>query len=437
MQVFLYIRVSSEEQARHGHSLEAQETALTEWVKQNKHTITGVYRDEGISGRKPYTKRPEMVRLLSDIEILRPDLVIFTKLDRWFRNIKEYYKVQEILDAYKVQWKAIHEDYDTTTSSGRLHVNIMLSVAQDEADRTSERIKAVQRDLVAKGRPISGSVPVGFKIEKVNGVKRIIKNEEEADQVRDLIEYFRLYQNMRKTIRYINEKYNVSRPKIFIKKLLTNPLLYGSYNGNDDFTEGYISKAEFDALQEVLSRNIKQRRTERVYLFSGMIVCPVCGNKLGGCYDRHNIHRYRCRRYIERTCTHKKYASEKVLEKYLLDNVLSAFELHKINIMKKYNAQKKESPAKYEARLSRLNEMFFMGTITQEHYTSKAAELKAKITELTAVKPDFEKQERILYDTIKDAYNSLDMQARQSFWRQLIKQIVIDDRSQPVGIIFL
>ena len=71
------------------------------------------------------------------------DIVVFTKLDRWFRNIAEYYKVQEVLETHNVNWKTIHEDYDTSTASGRLKINIMLSVAQDEADRTSERIKAV------------------------------------------------------------------------------------------------------------------------------------------------------------------------------------------------------------------------------------------------------------------------------------------------------
>ena len=148
MKVFLYVRVSSEEQVKHGYSLDAQEQALKEFCEHNKHIILGIYRDEGISGRKPYTKRPAMVQLLNDLERVKPDIILFTKLDRWFRNIKEYYKVQDILDKNKVYWKAINEEYDTSTASGRLYVNIKLSIAQDEADRTSERIKDVQDQLV-------------------------------------------------------------------------------------------------------------------------------------------------------------------------------------------------------------------------------------------------------------------------------------------------
>lgn len=134
--VFLYARVSTEEQAVHGLSIEAQVTALEEWAKTNGHKVVGVYIDAGISARKPAKKRPELQRLLLDAQAGRGELIVFTKLDRWFRNIAEYYKVQEILEKCHVDWRTIQEDYDTSTASGRLKINIMLSVAQDEADRT-------------------------------------------------------------------------------------------------------------------------------------------------------------------------------------------------------------------------------------------------------------------------------------------------------------
>jgi len=141
--VLAYVRVSTEEQAIHGLSIEAQTSALESWVKENGHRMVHIYTDAGISARKPASKRPALQQLLADAQSGKGDLVIFTKLDRWFRNIAEYYKVQEILEKFHVDWKTVHEDYDTSTASGRLKINIMLSVAQDEADRTSERIKAV------------------------------------------------------------------------------------------------------------------------------------------------------------------------------------------------------------------------------------------------------------------------------------------------------
>ena len=138
-----YVRVSTEEQAIHGLSIEAQTAALEDWAKSSGCKLLGIYTDAGISARKPASKRPALQQLLNDVRGGKGDLIVFTKLDRWFRNIAEYYKVQEVLEQHHVDWKTIQEDYDTSTASGRLKVNIMLSVAQDEADRTSERIKAV------------------------------------------------------------------------------------------------------------------------------------------------------------------------------------------------------------------------------------------------------------------------------------------------------
>ena len=141
MRVAGYARVSTQEQKLHGVSVAAQEQALADWAAEHGHEYVGCYNDAGISARSRYTKRPELLRLLQDVQAHRVELIIFTKLDRWFRNVGDYYEIQRVLDDCGVAWKAIWEDYETETASGRLKVNIMLSVAQDEADRTSERLK--------------------------------------------------------------------------------------------------------------------------------------------------------------------------------------------------------------------------------------------------------------------------------------------------------
>ena len=117
--VGLYGRVSTEEQALKGFSIEAQVDAMKEYCKKNNLKIVDVYLDEGISGAKPPLKRPALKRLLEDVEAGKIDMILFTKLDRWFRSVKEYFKVQEILDDNKVEWKAIQEDYDTTIKKPR------------------------------------------------------------------------------------------------------------------------------------------------------------------------------------------------------------------------------------------------------------------------------------------------------------------------------
>ena len=164
IRVALYIRVSTQEQSLHGLSLESQKDALISYANSHNMQIVDVYADEGITARKALNKRLEFQRLISDVKQGKIDLILVTKLDRWFRNIKDYHNTQEILEKHNCNWRTIYESYDTSTSSGRLHINIMLSVNQDECDRTSERIKAVFEHKKDKKEATTGAMPLGYKV---------------------------------------------------------------------------------------------------------------------------------------------------------------------------------------------------------------------------------------------------------------------------------
>ena len=86
----LYIRVSHDEQVLHGLSLEAQEATLKEYAQNKGYTIIDTYADEGITARKKLSNRKDLQRLLKDVQADKIDLILVTKLDRWFRNIKDY-----------------------------------------------------------------------------------------------------------------------------------------------------------------------------------------------------------------------------------------------------------------------------------------------------------------------------------------------------------
>ena len=100
----LYIRVSTEEQVREGYSVDAQKANLEKYAKEKGYEIVGVYADEGITARKKYKNRKELMRMLDDVEAGKIDIILFIKLDRWFRSVGDYYKIQEILDRNKVDW---------------------------------------------------------------------------------------------------------------------------------------------------------------------------------------------------------------------------------------------------------------------------------------------------------------------------------------------
>ena len=424
MKVFLYMRVSSEEQVKHGYSLDAQEEALKDFCEKNNHVIVGSYKDEGISARKPYTKRPAMVQLLNDLESIHPDIVLFTKLDRWFRNIREYYKVQDILDRNKVYWKAINEEYDTSTASGRLYVNIKLSIAQDEADRTSERIKDVQSQLVSQGKVLGGNIAFGYAIKD----KRVVFGDN-IHIVKEAVEFYLIHQSAHATARHLNDKYGTKFTTTKLLNLLKNPLLKGEYRGNTAYCEALIDSDTWDRLQDVIKKNIRHASHKRYFYFSGLIKCPLCGCTYGG-FTGNGYKHYRCTRHDFNLCSMRKTINEKKMEKWMLEHVADDFEVE----MKSRPKRKTENPKKYREQLKRLNDMYLLGTITNTEYKEKASELQKKIAELSKVP---EVRESVFNGSWKEVYEMLDDEHKRSFWRGIVKQIVIDQNCQPVKIEFI
>lgn len=117
--VALYVRCSKEEQAKFGDTIEAQTEDLKEFARQHHLQVVDIYVDEGHTARKKYNKRKEFVRMLHDVELHKFQYIIFTKLDRWFRNISDFYKIQEILDNNGVTWLTALERYETISRALR------------------------------------------------------------------------------------------------------------------------------------------------------------------------------------------------------------------------------------------------------------------------------------------------------------------------------
>ena len=132
IRVALYIRVSGEEQKIKGLSLEAQQERLETYAKEHGWIITGTYIDAAKTARKNLHKRTEFQRMMESVKRNEVDILLFARLDRWFRSVADYYKVMEILQAHNCNWKTTDEEYDTTTANGRLYINVKLSIAQND-----------------------------------------------------------------------------------------------------------------------------------------------------------------------------------------------------------------------------------------------------------------------------------------------------------------
>lgn len=408
MRIALYARVSTEEQSLHGLSIEAQLAALRSWAEGQ--TVVGEYVDAGISGRIPIKKRPQLQRLLRDIEAGAVDLVAFTKLDRWTRNIREYYKAQDVLDAHRVAWRAIHEDYETETASGRLKVNIMLSIAQDEADRTSERVKAVFVEKRRKGLCVNGHMPPGLDYR--DGL--LVPNAD-AEKVRELFRLYLATRNANEVARRTGEIFGTAYSRRGARQLLANEKYLSA---------GVVPAELWERVQAVLAqRQTRHVRSDRVYLFSGLLFCPVCGYRLAvhsSVLESGTYVYYRCDRHDRvHRCSWGGSVKEEELERYLLRHIVSAVEKHNIRVTRK--ASKPVDAAALQRKLDRLTDLYVDEKISKDDYDRRSAPIRDALK--AASLPHHTVDTAIVRSSL-DTYAGLSKSARKAFWSALVSRIV-------------
>lgn len=435
----LYIRVSTEEQARKGYSLPAQKEDLEEYAHKNGYAIAGYYIDEGKSARKKYTKRKEFMRMLEDVKAGKIDVILFIKLDRWFRSVADYYKIQEILDAHNVAWKTTQEHYDTETTNGRLYINIRLSVAQDESDRDSDRIKFVFDSKVARGEVISGSLPMGLMIQD----KHVVPDPETADIVRDFFRHYKEHSTIGGAIRYIQDTYNVILWDPTARKMLHNPLYKGMYRDNPNYCEPLIPPEEFDAIQNLLeNRSIRQNESGRVYIFSGLLVCEECRHRMSGGHSGQDkkIERryYRCRNaVIYHKCTHRHQMNEAKLEQWLLLNLPSEVARweHEWNIKAAQVKRPRVDRAAIQRKMDRLKDLYVNELITMEQYREDWSKYSVQLQEAQETEipptPDFQGLKEMLGNVLSQLYLTWSPEQRRDLWRSVIQEIRLDGDNTP------
>ena len=424
--VALYARVSTEEQARHGLSIEAQLTTLREWANKEGVVVVGEYVDAGVSARKPASKRPELTRLLQDIEAGKITLVVFIKLDRWFRNVGEYYKVQEVLDRHKVAWRAILEDYETQTASGRFKINIMLSVAQDEADRTSERVKYIKADIRSRGKLTNGRVPPGY-ISK-DGVAVI--DPAKADIMRECFRHFISVQSVNELRKWALETYGELHPYNHWRLYLRNEIYTGRLEGKQVF-EPLISDDDFALVQKILSdrspRNAGQYK-HHTYLFTGKIFCAECGKKMvtHACQQSTYIY-YRCPTYIIHRCEHQKRHNEKSIEQWLRTNILEHISSYNAEL-KKRPAPKPVDTAPIKRKLEKLWDLYSNDLIDRDMYETEYNKLQAQLKAAESAIIEMPKPIDIKsYQDALQAYDTLTPELRREFWQRSIDRLYISN----------
>ena len=427
----IYIRVSTDAQAKEGDSVPAQKEALLKYIKERPDlTLAGEYIDDGVSGTK-FEERDELQRMLSDVKAGKIDQIAFVKLDRFYRSIRHYTATQEVLDKYNVTWVAIWEPiYDTSTPAGRLIVNQMMSIAQFEAENTSQRIRQVFEYKRKKGEVLSGKVPLGYRIEN----KHLVIVPEQAETVRYAFQTYKQTSNMSETLRKMVESGGPTEMQS-LKRLLKNETYIGIHNGKNDYCEPIISKELFSEVQRLMTINYKSGKNKHEYIFSGLIRCGDCGRKMAGQQTAHKKSRYRCNIYIRRTgkCNNKFSISEEKMEEYLLTNLrdLIGEELRPrdYELIEEKARDNTDRIAALTRKRDRLKELYINELITMEEYRQDRDRYTEEIEKLQAVQPESRNRsalEELLKLDIEQIYRTLEKPEKRRFWRGFIDNITFN-----------
>lgn len=446
----IYVRVSGEEQKLHGLSLESQQERLEQYARNKGWIITGVYIDAAKTARKSIGKRTEFWRMIESVKRDEVDILLFTRLDRWFRSVADYYKVIEVLEAHHCEWLTTDEEYDTTTANGRLYINVKLSIAQNEADITAERIAVVFDTKIAHGTVITGRIPYGYKI---NEEKRLEIDEEKAAVIRDAFDYYEANISKHSTMRYIAKTHGKRFTFDALSHLLKNKLYTGVYEHsgrvNENYAPAIIQKEQFDRVQDLLSRNVYNAPKGYVYIFTSLMTCDVCDHAMAGhkyTTGEHVYYYYRCGCACnQHNCSHTKNIREDVVENWLFEHI--GPELNRIETEYQIAAKKrrKRNAAKEKAaikgKLTRLKELYVNDLIDIEDYKKDYEIYSAALANFHEepqedALPDFSAVKKLLEKDYRAIYDGLTREEKRTLWRSVIKEIRVDGDNNITSISF-
>ena len=284
----LYIRVSTEDQAREGFSLPEQEKRLRAMCEYKNYEVYDVYEERGISA-KTGNYRPEFERLLQDVRDKKVNTIVVLKLDRLTRSVSDWEKILTFLEENDAYLDCANDEINTTNANGKMISRILTSVSQQEIERTSERTKIGLAGAIKVGH-IPHQAPLGYKHED----KKLVIDYATKDVA---IRIFNMYHDglsYKKISNILNEEKVLNKTNwrdSTILNILENPIYKG------DFIHGRRTKKPtyyFDVVEPLLSKEyweecqVQQKKNSRsfqrtlTYLFMQKLKCPKCKRILGG-----------------------------------------------------------------------------------------------------------------------------------------------------------
>jgi DNA invertase Pin-like site-specific DNA recombinase len=315
----VYTRKSTEEGLEQEfNSLDAQREAAESYIQSQKHEgwrlLPERYDDGGFTGGN--MDRPALAKLIKDIERGRVDCVVVYKVDRLSRSLLDFATLMNSFDKHNVTFVSVTQAFNTTTSMGRLTLNILLSFAQFEREIIGERIRDKIAAAKRKGKHTGGMPVLGYDIEN----SKLVVNPAEAKTVRDIFRRFLVLRSPLNLAKELNaqgvttKEWTTQKGKVHkdgrwnksnIYKLLNNRKYIGEvthhgavYPGEHD---AIVDAKTWERVQEIFKENGRSRgntaRARTPAVLKGLLKCGHCGGSLGITYSRKNgknYHYYHC-----------------------------------------------------------------------------------------------------------------------------------------------
>ncbi len=463
----VYIRVSTEDQAREGFSLGEQEEKLLQLCKFKELEVYKVYKDAGISA-KDMEHRPQFQEMLKDMKKGKLNYIVAYKLDRITRSVRDLEELISVLEQYNCFLLCDRDDVNTSTANGRFFVRMLTVLSQLEIEIVSERTKFGLNGAIKSGH-IPGQRPFGYKSAED---KRMVIDNSTRPYVEKIFDMYLEGKSFQQIANYFKES-NIYPKKNWkdttIQKIIDNKIYMGDYEqykriGKQEnlesivymnVVEPIISRAKWEECQRQKERNQRTYTRDRVYTFFQRLKCPSC-NRIMKCKGSGGNKR----KYMYYTCEHCHINfNEDHVEHLLRDFIYDLLEYDMA--VKKFFLPVLEDKTNnidttsidkeirdLEKQRNRIKDLYIKGIVKIDDFKEdykliedKLANLESKKLELVNLETfnysphellaqrDLEKEKMIRLDTLnsvlKTKWNDMDKSEKQEFISKFIDTIEI------------
>ncbi|MHA6481648.1 recombinase family protein [Paenibacillus sp. strain BS8-2] len=446
--VAIYARVSTEEQAELGFSIEAQLEEIRTRCKEEHKVVFKEYVDAGISG-KSIEKRPDLLQLLQDIESGKVQELWLWKTDRLSRKLSDLLFIMEHLKRYNVTLRCISDaEFDQTTSSGRAMMQMMGVMAEYQRNIIVENVQMGMKQRARNGKWNGGQV-LGYDVVEVpagstkESLLRI--NPIEAELVKKIFRMYASGQGLRSIANQLNHDGHKTKPgnafsSVAIKTIINNPVYVGKirYNVRENWSEKrrkgvnpnpivvdgehdpIVSNDLWETVQALFAKKSfsPSRVFDGTYPLTGLLRCPQCGTTLGAHRVRDtlkdgtvvNRRYYVCNNFRNRgsrVCSSNSVRADMV-ESFVFERLSEAVQKPKVleDVVKKINLERTKSVAPLQKELTAIDKelatiesqrkrffkLFETSGVDDDLFVERLSELKVQHEQLTRRKAEVERQ---------------------------------------------